>query len=77
MSEQDFSFRIQNTRASRLKIWLEPLGELHLLEPGKKLKVEVRGAFGQAPNDALEIHANEEGITLWEWSGSSIAANKL
>jgi hypothetical protein len=60
-----------------MKIWLEPWGELHLLEPGKQLKVDVRGPLGRAPNDALEIHSNEEGITLWGWSGSGITTNKL
>ena len=77
MSEQEFSFRIQNTRASRLKVWVEPLGELHLLDPGEKLKVEVRGPRGIAPNDALEIHANEESVTLWEWSTANITVSKL
>jgi hypothetical protein len=77
MSEQDFSFRLQNARQSRLKVFLEPWGELHLIEPGKQLKIEVRGPIGSVPNNALEIHASEESITLWGWSGSGITVNKL
>jgi hypothetical protein len=77
MSEQDFSFRIQNTGEYRLKVWLEPWGELYLLEPDKKLKVEVKGPTGAAPNNALEIQSSEDGITLWGWSGSTVEVNKL
>jgi hypothetical protein len=77
MSEQDFSFRLKNARESRVKVWVEPWGELHLLEPGKQLKIEVRGPIGTPPNDALEIHASEESITLWGWTGSGINVNKL
>jgi hypothetical protein len=77
MSEQDFSFRVQNTRGSHLKIWLEPWGDLYLLEPGKQLKIDVRGPIGTAPNNSLEIHSSEDAITLWGWSGSVVEVNKL
>jgi hypothetical protein len=77
MSEQDFSFRLQNARQSRLKVFVEPWGELHLVEPGKQLNVSVRGPIGIAPNNALEIHANEDNITLWGWSGSGVTVSKV
>jgi hypothetical protein len=76
MSEQDFSFRIQNTRESRLKVWLEPWGDLYMLESGNQLKVEARGPIGVAPNNALEIHLGEDSITLCGWSGSGITVSK-
>jgi hypothetical protein len=77
MTDQDFSFRLKNTRESRLKVWVEPWGDLHLLEPDKQLKIEVRGPIGTFPNNALEIHVTEESITLWGWSGSGVEVSKL
>jgi hypothetical protein len=77
MSEQSFSFRLQNARESRLKVFLEPWGACYLVEPGKQLKIEVRGPDGTYPNNALEIHASEESVTLWGWSGSVVDASKL
>ena len=72
MNEQDFSFRLKNSGRTRLKVWLEPWGEVHVLKPGETVQVDARGPIGAFPNDALEVRANEESITLWGWGGSGV-----
>jgi Tfp pilus assembly pilus retraction ATPase PilT len=72
VKKQDFSFRLQNSRKSRLNVYLEPWGEAYVLLPGKNLRVEARGPVGEAPNNMLQIESNEDGIIIWGWSGSGV-----
>ena len=75
MSEQDFNFRLRNSRKSRLNVYLEPWGEVRVLSPSKDLQVVARGPAGEAPNNMLEIESNENGIVLWGWSGSHVTVH--
>jgi hypothetical protein len=72
MSEQDFNFRLRNSRKSRLNVYLEPWREVHVLEPSKDLQVVARGPAGATPNNMLEIESKDNGIVLWGWSGSNL-----
>jgi len=72
MSGQDFSFRLRNSRKSRLNVYLEPWGEAYVLLPGRELRVEARGPIGDAPNNMLEIESKDDGVVLWGWSGAGV-----
>jgi hypothetical protein len=72
MSAQNFSFRIQNSRKSRLIVYLEPWGEAYELEPGKQFLVQAKGPLGEGQNNMLEIQSDEDSISLWGWSGSGV-----
>jgi hypothetical protein len=71
VKQQEFSIRLHNSQRGRLKVYLEPWGELHLVEPHKVLRIDVSGPVGE-PQHLLEIEPNEDSVTLWGWAGSSI-----
>lgn len=77
MNDQEFSFQLHNSRESRLKIYLELWGELHLLEPDGRMRVEARGPVGEPPNNTLEIQTNDDSIAIWGWSGSVVSVHNL
>ena len=51
---------------------LEPWGEVYLLEPNRKVRVDAVGPVGVPPNNMLEIEARDDGITVWRWGGSGV-----
>jgi hypothetical protein len=75
MSEQDFSFRLKNSRSSRLTLYLEPWGEVYQLKPGTQVQVQAKGPVASPPNNSLEISIDEDNITLWGWSGSGVTVS--
>jgi hypothetical protein len=77
MSDQEFSFRLHNSRESRLKIYLEPWGELHIMEPDSRMQVDAKGPVGESLSHTLEIQTNEDSITIWGWSRSGISVHKI
>ena len=72
MSEQNLSFRLSNSRKHRLNIYLEPRGEIYMLEPNQKLRIDAVGPVGAAPDNMLEIESNDDSITIWGWGGSEV-----
>ena len=77
MSDQNFSIRLSNTRTHRINLYLEPWGEVYLLESSKKLRVDVVGPIGVAPNNLLEIESGDDSITVWGWGGSGVTASEV
>jgi hypothetical protein len=78
VNDQDFSFCLQNSRTSRLTLWVEPWGEVYKLAPGAKVKIQARGPVGTAPpNDSLIIQAKDDSITLWGWTGSGVTVSTV
>jgi hypothetical protein len=77
LSDENFSIRLSNTRKHRINLYLEPWGEVYLLEPTKKLRVDVVGPTGIPPNDMLEIESNDDGITVWGCSGSGVTVHDV
>jgi hypothetical protein len=77
VSEQDFSIGLRNSRKQPIKVYLEPWGEVYPLEPDKMLRIDATGPVGTAPNNILEIHSSDDGITLWGWSGSGVRVHRL
>ena len=75
MSDQNFSIRFSNTRKHRIKVHLEPWGEVYVLEPNKKLRVDAVGPIGNPPNNMLEIESSEDSITIWGWGGSGVTVH--
>jgi hypothetical protein len=76
LSDQNFSIRLSNTRKHRINVYLEPQGEVHPLEPSKKLRVDAAGPIGVAPNNMLEIGFSDDSITVWGWSGSGVTLHE-
>ena len=77
MSEQNLSFRLSNSRKHRLNIYVEPWGEIYVLEPNKMLRIDAAGPVGAAPDNMLEIESNDDSITVWGWGGSSVTVHDL
>jgi len=75
LSDQNFSIRLSNTRKHRINVYLEPWGEVYLLEPNKKLRVDAVGPIGVSPNNLLEIESRDDGITVWGWGGSGVTVH--
>ena len=72
MIDQNFSLRLSNTGKHLINVYLEPWGEVHLLEPNTKLQVDAAGPIGVSPDDILEIVARDDSITVWGWVGSRV-----
>lgn len=77
MSDQNFSIRLSNTNKHRIKVYLEPWGEVYELESNKKLRVDAVGPMGAAPDNMLEIEACADGIAIWGWGGSGVTVHEL
>jgi hypothetical protein len=77
LTDQNFSIRLSNTRKHRIKIYLEPWGEVHELEPNKKLRVDAVGPIGVAPDNMLEIESCEDGMSVWGWGGSGVTVYEV
>jgi hypothetical protein len=77
VSEQHFSIGLRNSRKQRVKVYLEPWGEVYHLEPDKMLCIDATGPIGTASNNMLEIHSSDDRITLWGWSGSGVTVHRL
>jgi hypothetical protein len=75
LSDQNFSIRLSNTRKHRINVYLEPWGEVYLLDPNKKLRVDAVGPIGVSPNNMLEIESRDDGITVWGWGGSGVTVH--
>jgi hypothetical protein len=76
VSEQHFSIGLRNSRKHRIRVYLEPWGEVYTLEPDKMLRLESTGPTGVAPDNVLEINSAEDGITVWGWSGSGVTVHR-
>jgi hypothetical protein len=77
LTDQNFSIRLSNTCKHRIKVFLEPWGEVYELESDKKLQVDAVGPMGVAPNNMLEIQSCEDGIAIWGWGGSGVTVHEL
>jgi hypothetical protein len=77
LSEQNLSFRLRNSRKHRLNIYLEPWGEIHVLEPNKMVRIDAASLVSAAPDNMLEIESNDDSVTVWGWGGSSVTVRDL
>jgi hypothetical protein len=76
LTDQNFSIRLSNTCKQRIKVYLEPWGEVYELKSNKKLQVDAVGPIGIAPNNMLEIQSCEDGIAIWGWGGSGVTVHE-
>jgi hypothetical protein len=77
LSDQNFSIRLRNTCKHRIKVYLEPWGEVYPLDPKKKLRVDAIGPIGVAPDNLLEIESSDDGVTVWGWGGSGVTVSEV
>lgn len=77
MIDQNFSIRLSNTSKHRIKVFLEPWGEVYDLESNKKLRLDAVGPTGAAPDNMLEIEACADGIAVWGWGGSAVTVHEI
>ena len=77
MSDQHFNIGLRNSGKQRIRVYLEPWGEVYTLEPDKMLRLEATGPIGTAPNNMLEINSSEDSITVCGWSGSGVTVHRL
>jgi len=77
LTDQNFSIRLSNTCKQRIKVFLEPWGEVYELESDKKLQVDAVGPIGVAPNNMLEIQSCEDGGAIWGWGASGVTVHEL
>lgn len=76
MSDQNVSIRLRNTHKHRIKVYLEPWGEVYELESNEKLRVDAVGPFGVAPDNMLGIQSCDDGIAVWGWGGSGVTVHE-
>jgi len=77
VNEQSYSIRLHNSRKSPLNLYLEPWGEIHKLNPGKMIRIDVAGPAGTAPDNMLEVESKEDSLTVWGWGGSGVTLHEL
>lgn len=75
--DQNFSIRLSNARRRRIKVYLEPWGEVYELEPNEKLRVDAVGPIGVGPDNMLEIRSCEDGISVWGWGASGVTVHEV
>ena len=71
MADLKHSIRLRNSKDSVLEVRLEPFGELHLVEAGKVICIDIAGPAGIPPDDMLEIEAGKDYVTVWGWPQSN------
>ncbi len=59
---------VRNSRDREIGFVLEPWGEVYALQPGDVLQLEFDGPSDGEP----EVDVEEEAITVWGWSGSTV-----
>jgi hypothetical protein len=72
VSQQQVSIGLRNARKERINVYLEPWGEVHVLEPGNWVRLDATGPAVTPSSNLLEIHSGDDDITVWASNGCGI-----